>query len=301
MTHPTNAVTGGHTSHLQRVIDMRCRPAYLHDFFGKTPGSPGEATARWLNRRVGTRGDDAHFTRSRTPEGFLEVVRDAAHTHGLTHAVVVGRHTPGQHLPNDTIHDIVHAHPELIGIGAVDPVLQGEAAALAEIERVVGELGLAGIDIEPGFGEPARHPDDPVYFPVYELAQTLDVPVFLMSGPTTPDLRFNDPAPLARVAQAFPKLRIVAYHGYWPNVQQMVGVAFRYDNVFVVPDMYLFQPGSQAYVDAANGFLGDQLLFGSSYPFRPIAQSIDDLLALGLRESVIDKVLYANAAQLLGV
>ncbi len=301
MTHSTNAATDGHPSHPQRVIDMRCRPAYLHDFFGKTPGSPGEATARWLNRRVGTRGDDAHFTRSRTPQGFLDVVRDAAHTHGLTHAVVVGRHTPGQHLPNDTIHDIVHAHPELIGIGAVDPVLQGEAAALAEIERVVGKLGLAGIDIEPGFGEPPRHPDDPVYFPVYELAQTLGVPVFLMSGPTTPDLRFNDPAPLARVAQAFPKLRIVAYHGYWPNVQQIIGVAFRYDNVFVVPDMYLFQPGGQAYVDAANGFLADQLLFGSSYPFRPIAQSIDDLLALGLRESVIDKVLYANAAQLLGV
>lgn len=67
------------------------------------------------------------------------------------------------------------------------------------------------------------------------------------------------------------------------------------------PDMYLFQPGSAAYVDAANGFLGDQLLFGSSYPFRPIGQSIEDALALGLRESVIDRVLYGNAARLLGL
>lgn len=278
-----------------RVIDMRCRPAYLHDFFGKTPGSPGEATARWLNRRVGTRGDDAHFIRSRTPEGFLAEVRDA----GLSHAVVVGRHTPGQHLPNDTIHEIVRGHSELIGIGSVDPVVQGAAVALAEAERAVRKLGLAGIDIEPGFGEPARHPDDPVYFPIYDIAQQLGVPVFLMSGPTTPDLRFNDPAPLARVAQNFPQLPIVAYHGYWPNVQQAVGVAFRYDNVFLVPDMYLFQPGTQGYVDAANGFLGDQLLFGSSYPFRPIGQSIDDFLALGFKESVIDKLLYANAAALL--
>lgn len=284
-----------------RVIDMRCRPAYLHDFFGKTPGSPGEATARWLNRRVGTRGDDAHFIRSRTPEGFLAEVRDAGRTHGLTHAVVVGRHTPGQHLPNDTVHQIVQGQPELIGIGAVDPVVQGEKDALQEAERAVRTLGLAGIDIEPGFGEPARHPDDPAYFPVYDLAQQLGVPVFLMSGPTTPDLRYNDPAPLARVAQSFPRLPIVAYHGYWPNVLQAVGVAFRYDNIFLVPDMYLFQPGSQAYVDAANGFLGDQLLFGSSYPFRPIGQSIDDFLALGLRESVLDKLLSGNAASLLKI
>lgn len=34
-----------------KVIDMRCRPAFLHDFFGATPGTPEYDTARWLNRR----------------------------------------------------------------------------------------------------------------------------------------------------------------------------------------------------------------------------------------------------------
>lgn len=279
----------------RKIIDMRCRPAFLHNFFGATPGSPEHATARWLNRRVGTRGNDAHFERSLTHEGFLDEVRDA----GLTHAVVVGRHTPSQHLPNDTIHEIVHGHKELIGVGSVDPALQGKDVAIAEAERAIRDLGLAGIDIEPGFGDPARHPDDPVYWPIYELAARHGVPIFLMSGPTTPDLRFNDPAPVARVAQAFPDLPIVIYHGYWPNVHQAVGLAFRYQNVHLVPDMYLFQPGSQAYVDAANSFLSEQLLFGSSYTFRPIRQSIEDFLQLGFKESVIDKVLYDNAARIL--
>lgn len=208
-------------------------------------------------------------------------------------------HAPGQHLPHDTIHQIVQGHPELIGIGAVDPALQGTEAALAEVERAVHTLGLAGIDLEPGFGAPARHPDDPVYFPIYDLAQDLDIPVFLMSGPTTPDLRYNDPAPLAQVAQAFPCLKLVAYHGYWPNVQQAIGVAFRYENVFLVPDMYLFQPGTQAYVEAANSFLGEQFLFGSSYPFRPIGQTIEDFLALGFHAGVVEKLLFDNAARLL--
>ena len=277
----------------RKIIDLRCRPAFLHNFFGATPGSPEHATARWLNRRVGTRGNDAHFEASLTQEGFLKEVRDA----GLAKAVVVGRHTPSQHLPNDTIHKIVHGHDELIGIGAVDPALQGRQAALDEADRALG-LGLAGIDLEPGFGEPARHPDDPVYWPVYELAAARGVPVFLMSGPTTPDLRFNDPAPVAKVAQAFPQLPIVVYHGYWPNVQQAVGLAFRYENVHLVPDMYIFQPGRQSYVDAANSFLSEQLLFGSSYPFRPIRQSVDDFLQLGFKESILDKLLYGNAARL---
>ena len=66
-----------------KVIDMRCRPAFLHDFFGATPGSLANDAARWLNRRVGTRGDDEHYARSRTQEGFLAEVREA----GLAKAV----------------------------------------------------------------------------------------------------------------------------------------------------------------------------------------------------------------------
>ncbi len=41
-----------------KIIDLRCRPAYLHPFFGGVPGSPEHYTSRWLNRRVGTRGAD---------------------------------------------------------------------------------------------------------------------------------------------------------------------------------------------------------------------------------------------------
>ncbi|MBN9339503.1 MAG: amidohydrolase family protein [Comamonadaceae bacterium] len=278
----------------RRVIDMRCRPAFLHDFFGATPGSPEHATARWLNRRVGTRGPDDHFERSLTQDGFLQEVRDA----GLAKAVVVGRHTPSQHLPNDTIHRIVHGHGALLGIAGVDPALQGTQAALAEIERAIKVLGLSGVGIEPGFGTPPRHPDDALYWPVYELARSLGVPVFLMSGPTTPDPRFNDPAGLARVAQAFPDLPLVVYHGYWPHVQAAIGLAFRHENVHLVPDMYLFQPGKEAYVQAANQFLAAQLLFGSSYPFRPIGQSIDDFAALGFKDEVLDGLFYGNAARL---
>lgn len=86
---------------------MRCLPAFLHDFFGKTPNTPEYDVVRWLNRRVGTKGSDEHFTPLATPVEFLAEVRDA----GLTKVVVVGRHTPNQHLRNDTIYQSVLADP----------------------------------------------------------------------------------------------------------------------------------------------------------------------------------------------
>jgi len=275
------------------IIDMRCRPAYLHDFFGATPGNAAYDGARWLNRRVGSLRDD-HFTPSLTKPGFLAQIKAA----GVSKAVVVGRHTPDQHLPNDQIHDIVLGEDRLIGIGSVDPIVQGAQAAVREAERAIRDLGLAGIDVEPGFGKPPRHADDRAYFPIYETCLALGVPVFIMSGPTTPDPSYNDPAAIGRLAAQFPQLPIVCYHGFYPNVQQIIGVAFRHENVLLVPDMYQFLPGAQTYIEAANGFMGDQLLFGSSYPFRPIDQSIEDLQRLGLKPGVLDKVLAGNARRL---
>jgi hypothetical protein len=109
------------------------------------------------------------------------------------------------------------------------------------------------------------------------------------------------PAAVGHVARAFPALAIVCYHGFYPFVNEMIGVALRYAQVHVVADMYIFLPGGRLYVEAANGFMADQLLFGSSYPFRPMRQSVDDYLALGLREDVIDRVMGGNAARVLGL
>ena len=79
----------------------------------------------------------------------------------------------------------------------------------------------------------------------------------------------------------------------------MIGVAFRYQNVYVVPDMYIFLPGGNLYVEAANGFMRNQLLFGSSYPFRAMGQTVDDFIGLGFKGEVLEDVLFNNAIQLL--
>jgi predicted TIM-barrel fold metal-dependent hydrolase len=275
----------------RKIVDMRSRPAFLNDFYGATPGTSEFEVAKWLNRRVGSKNDE-HFIRSSTIEAFVEEIHEV----GITAAVVAGRDTPNLTISNDRILEITSPHSELIGIASVDPQ---KSNALAEIERAVNQLGLSGINIEPGFGNPPLSADDPLLHPIYDACDQLKIPVFLMSGPTTPDLNYARPEAVSKVARLFPNLSIVCYHGFYPYVNEIIGVAFRYENVYLVPDMYIFLPGGQLYVEAANGFLRDQLLFGSSYPFRAMGQTVEDFLNLGFQEHVLDDVLFKNAERLL--
>jgi predicted TIM-barrel fold metal-dependent hydrolase len=67
--------------------------------------------------------------------------------------------------------------------------------------------------------------------------------------------------------------------------------------------MYIFggMRGAQDYINAANGFLSERFLFGTAYPLLPFKDGVDGMLRLGLKESVADRVMYKNAAELLGI
>ncbi len=275
---------------------MRGRPPFLHRFFGSTPETAEFETVRWVNRRVGST-DDAHFARVATVSDFCEEMDFA----GIATTVMVARSVPGVRVANEALAELCRAAPtRLIGVASIDPVALG-SATLDHARLALSELGLAGINLDAGFyAEPMRADDDRL-LPIYSLCEEAGVPAFVMSGPTTPDLRFNDPFAIDVVARMFPKLPIVCCHGFYPNIDSMLAVAFRHENVIVSPDMYVFAPGAGRYVEAANGFMGDQFVFGSSFPFRPMRQSVEDFRALGLRPDVLDKALSQVARRILNL
>jgi predicted TIM-barrel fold metal-dependent hydrolase len=279
------------------VIDMRSRPAFLHKFFGSTPSTPEYEVVRWLNKRVGSRDVD-HFCRARDANGFVAEMDSA----GIAAAVMVARSVPGVRVSNDDLAEVAKAAPDrLLAVASVDPIELGVNDAVAEATRAVKQLGHKGINIDAGFyAEPLKANDERL-MPLYEACQTLGVPAFVMSGPTTPNLEFNDPFAIDTVAKTFPKLKIVCCHGFYPRIADIITVAFRNENVFVSPDMYTFAPDGKLYVEAANGFMKDQFLFGSSYPFRPMKQGVEDFQSLGLTDEAYAAATYQNAQRLLGI
>src|SRR3569832_2590529 len=96
----------------KKVIDMRSRPSFLHDFYGATPGTNEYEVVKWLNRRVGAK-DDEHFTRAKYVEGFVEEIREV----GISASVVVGRVIPVIRHTIDEFCGITKGLKELVGMG----------------------------------------------------------------------------------------------------------------------------------------------------------------------------------------
>ena len=280
------------------VIDMRSRPP-LPEF--RAYFDPARLAA--LSVRSGAAGVPRAFV-----EGSMELYFEEMAEAGITTAVVQGRNSPASvmgtrfneaFIANETIADLQTRYPgRFVGYAGIDA--SGTAHdAVAETRRCLTDLGLRGIFLEPGRALGAG-PDDPRLYPIYEQCLRFGAAVNIMTGPYAgPDIGASDPVCIDRLATRYPELTIICGHGCWPYVQQIIAVAFKHRNVHVSPDMYMFAPGGGAYVEAANGMLRGQMLFGSAYPLRPMSQSVNETGTLGMLPDALDQYLHANATRLL--
>ena len=136
---------------------------------------------------------------------------------------------------------------------------------------------------------------------MYEHCASKGIPVLLMGGGGNgPDLSHSDPVIIDRVCGDFPNLTIINTHGGYPWVQQILFVAFKRPNLYLCPDMYMFNvPGVSDYVMAANSFMRDRIVFGTAYPFVGFKEGVEAFCALPFKPEVLPGLLYKNAARAL--
>jgi len=87
---------------------------------------------------------------------------------------------PASRAMNDRLHDAVDRNPERFAAFASLPTRDPQAAA-DELERTVARLGFKGAMIH-GRTQDVFH-DVTTYWPIYERAQHLDVPIYIHPGP----------------------------------------------------------------------------------------------------------------------
>ncbi len=229
---------------------------------------------------------------------------------GIDIAVVQGRNSPAVFMgkqfheafvANERLAELQAKYPgRFVGFAGID-VSNTAHDAVAETDRAIRALDLKGIFIEPGRCLQSS-PDDARIYPVYERCIELGIPVNVMSGPYAgPDIGCTEPKHIDRLCTRYPDLKVILGHGAYPFVQEIVGVAFKHTNLFISPDMYVFAPGGAGYIEAANGALREQIIYGSAYPLRPIVQTVEDTMALSMSEESRDAYMSGNSRAVLGI
>lgn len=171
------------------------------------------------------------------------------------------------------------------------------------IEKWVINGPVRAVCMEPGVSPVPMHFDDARIYPMYDFLQTHNIPLFLMAGGLCgPDISYGNPEHLDRVLVNFPRLTVINIHGGVPYVDQVLFCALRRPNLYLCPDMYLDNtPYWQPYIEAGNGMLQDQMLFGTSYPFVPMKDGCELFKTFPVKEEVLPKWMYQNAARALNL
>ena len=276
------------------IIDFRLRPA-TKGFLNMHIFRNQDRIARWSGNLGMTPPPSAKH-------GDMEEMLREMDEAGVTMGIIPGRQANPfmGNVPNDDIIEIVKEYPKrFVGVASIDPT--SPAKAIDEIKRVVIDGPLTAVGMEPGVLPAPLYADDRRIYPVYEFCQRHGIPVLVMGGGGNgPDLSHSAPMILDRVCGDFPELTVINTHGGYPWVTQICFVAFKRPNLYLCPDMYMFNvPGVSEYVQAANTFLQDRMLFGTAYPFIGFKDGVEGFKALPFREDVLPKLLYKNAIRAL--
>jgi hypothetical protein len=189
----------------------------------------------------------------------------------------------------------------------VDPNKEDAAKSL---ERGVRELGLHGALLCPFLHLlPA---DDKAYRPIYKKCIELGVPVWIHTSTNWAQahpMELGRPLALDRLCGEMPELKVIAGHGGWPWVPEMVAAAWRHPNLYIDPSghrwKYLATPNSgwEMLLHFGNSVLQNKVLFGTDWPLMSmsLAEIAAEARALPLKPEVIEKWMGGNSAYLLGI
>ncbi len=215
---------------------------------------------------------------------------------GVHMAMLSAWHRPGKSITtNDQIAEIITQYPgKFFGGAAVN--LEKPVAAVRELERAVRELNFKALRVVPWLWN--RPPNDKLYFPLYVKCIELDIPFCTQVGHTGPLMpsETGRPVPyLDEVALTFPELKIIGGHIGYPWTDEMIGLAWKHENVFIDTSAYLPRYYPPQLIQYMKTYGQDKVLFGTNFPQLPFEKCVDQALALDLPPEVRVKFLSDNA------
>ncbi|WP_436772519.1 amidohydrolase family protein [Yinghuangia sp. YIM S09857] len=245
-------------------------------------------------------------TRNRAPQ--IDEIAEYYRARGVGAVIfTVDAGTATSHPPLSSDEIIVQArrHADvLIPFCSVDP--RTGPAAVARLRQLVSD-GARGLKLHPSLQ--AFEPNAVEFYPLYEAAAELGVPIVFHTGQTgigagLPGgrgikLRYSDPMLIDDVAADFPDLTVIMAHPSVPWQDAAISSATHKANVHI--DLSGWSPKyfPAQLVKAMNGPLRHKVLFGSDFPLITPDRWLGDFDTLDVKPEVRPLVLKDNAARVL--
>ncbi len=235
---------------------------------------------------------------------------------GLTPEIGEGKYSIEEQ--NKLYADVAAKYPDrLIAFFGIDPRRTG---AHKLVERGEEEWGMKGLKLLPPTG---FYPHDKEVYPLYAKAEELGVPVLVHTGPETIPCysKYSRPIYLDEVCNYFPDLKIIAAHGGYCWMEELIDLASNKTNLYI--DLAAWQTKTRRRKDIEfyktlrhvfNTIGARRVLFGSDYPpmklymsqkdwvnvFREIPEYVKEA-GIEFKPEEIDLVLGGTAAKVLGL
>jgi len=236
-------------------------------------------------------------------EDMIDPKRFAAYlkSHQIEKAVILPEISPitTGFVSNEYVMEFCQGYDTFIPFCTINPSLVDQPAK--EIKKYI-EKGAKGIKLYPSYNH--FYPNERIIYPVYVVAEEYKLPVLVHTGSSVfkgSKIKYADPIYLDDVAADFPNLTLLMAHsgrGLW------YGKAFFLSRLH--SNLYLEISGLPPknllnyFPDMEKNI--DKFVYGSDWPgIKTIDSNIEAIKKIPLAEESIKKILYGNAARILGL
>ncbi|MCD6155240.1 MAG: amidohydrolase [Candidatus Verstraetearchaeota archaeon] len=197
-------------------------------------------------------------------------------------------------LPNELTLEAKKSYPGRIeGLVWINPY-EGEKA-IETVKEYIGKYGFKGVKLHPLID--AYLPDQPIVYPIMDLAAKYGFPVLFHSGHPPWSLPWH----FHNLAQRYPDVKIILGHmghGHIVYINGAIEVAKRNDNIYLETSG---MPMHTKIKEAAEEIGVERILYGSDMPFGHPAFEIEKVKVSGLKGEDLKKILRENAMKMFSI
>ncbi len=264
---------------MYKIIDAHC-----HIYPDKIALKASEATGKFY---------DIEMSMDGTVSKLLSEGEKAGVTHFLVQSVATTPHQVSS-INRFIADSVLKSGGKMTGFGTMHPESEDKEGDFEELLS----LGLKGIKLHPdiqGFKI-----DDYRMLKIYELCEKHKIPVLMHCG----DLRYDNSNPnrIVPILDIYSELTLIGAHfgGYsvWEDAVEKLS---KYKNFYVDTSSSLFEIDAKTARKYIDAYGVDRVMFGTDYPMWTPKEELARFMQIELSDSERQKILYDNAAKLLGI